>query len=289
MQNTEVTETLHRQTEGDLKDVVFGAQLAMGFVRKAAVEGRVHGKRIYFDSDFIREIHKRVDYGSGRGGQLRKRDNVMLSGEYVDSPLEVPTRFYIFGRWLESQMEQVDQNPDDILLALETAAAAHYGLTRHELHPFPNGNGRTARALVNAILMHSTYELKVHKIAIPPVPLLRTSFDETDEKYIGALKTARRTGELNSLMVFIAQRWVDNLSKLIDKISTTVKTPYKESDRKMIETLNKRMVSLKDFIVTGTKGNGEQNGGRAKNNGGRNYKVYRVPNYFDFQPQHLRH
>jgi Fic family protein len=47
--------------------------------------------------------------------------------------------------------EKLDKKPDSVLKAFE----AHYKLV--EIHPFVDGNGRTARLLMNLILMRAEY------------------------------------------------------------------------------------------------------------------------------------
>jgi cell filamentation protein, protein adenylyltransferase len=60
------------------------------------------------------------------------------------SPAEIPTLMRSFARWLDS----APNTP-------ETAFAAHRRLV--DIHPFSDGNGRTARRLVNLILMRGGY------------------------------------------------------------------------------------------------------------------------------------
>jgi len=81
------------------------------------------------------------------------------------SPAEVPALMGDFARWLGAA-------PD----TPETAFAAHRRLV--EIHPFDDGNGRTARLLMNLILIRGGYP----PVAVRPV-------DRPD--YIGALQEAQ--------------------------------------------------------------------------------------------------
>lgn len=253
------------------RKTIEGGQRATKFVREAVATGKVNGNRLEFDANFIKAIHKRVCFSQDWAGKLRE-GNVGVGGEIALDWPKLSHNFYLLGRWLEAQRKRMSQEPDNILLALETAAAAHYGLTRPELHPFPEGNGRTARALVNAILMYSTDELRFHTIALPPVPLLRSYNEKEDQRYMRSLRNVRETDSLNPLMSFIARRWSANLSDLLGEIDNRIKKPYEPSDLRQIETLRRRRARLDEF--TGEAGN------NVKNND-RRYTLYPIPNYSD--------
>lgn len=270
MENTETIEITPGKDEGDRKNVAEGGINAFNFVRKVVTGEKVDGKRYGFDRDFILAIHKKVLSRLDFGGRLRE-ENVGVDGLDAVSWHEVPTRFYIFSKWLKTQMREVEANPDNILLALEIAAGAHYGLTQPELHPFPLGNGRTARALVNAILMRNTDELRLHKLAVPPVPILRSYNEEQDMKYVRALRAVRETGTLNPLMSFIARRWSENLTDLLSEIKSKLGQPKNDADKKMMETLDRRKERLVNFVNGTREGNGSKVG----------YTIYPIPNYFD--------
>ena len=74
------------------------------------------------------------------------------------------------------------------LHAIEKAALAHFQLTW--IHPFVDGNGRTARMLMNLILMENGY---------PPIII---QLEDRDE-YYEVLRTAQRTGDTRPFIYFI--------------------------------------------------------------------------------------
>ncbi len=78
---------------------------------------------------------------------------VRISGSNVvlPNPIKVPELMKKFS-------DKLDQKSDSILKAIE----AHYKLL--EIHPFIDGNGRTARLLMSLILLR----LRVFSILIPP-------------------------------------------------------------------------------------------------------------------------
>jgi len=65
-----------------------------------------------------------------------------------------PPRFEKVPRRMQEFVEYVSRNPENLNI-LEMAAAVHYWLV--EIHPFSDGNGRTARLLMNRYLMRHGY------------------------------------------------------------------------------------------------------------------------------------
>ncbi|MBI3190762.1 Fic family protein [archaeon] len=61
-------------------------------------------------------------------------------------------------RFMGNFIEYITKNPDS-LNAIEMAAVMHYKLV--EIHPFPDGNGRTARLLMNLFLMKHGYPITI--------------------------------------------------------------------------------------------------------------------------------
>lgn len=249
------------------RDVLEGGKRAAEFVRAVELGQKIHGKRYEHDSEFILEVHRRIEHRLGDGGKLRKHGVEVDTDEAVKYT-DLPTKFYLFGQWLNHAVGEVSRKPDDIIMVLETAAAAHWGITSPELHPFSNGNGRTARAVVNAVLMRSTDELRLYGIAILPVPILRDDSGSGDNRYIRALRSVRDTHSLNPLMSFIAQRWSENVSEIL-KTVRGMRGPLSEADKKLIDTLQMREGALDDFVSDGN--------GTNKNN----FRTYPIPNYFD--------
>lgn len=98
----------------------------------------------------LRQIHalvlKGIDdqvAGQYRSGQVR------ISGsEYIPpDPVAVPGLMHDFGVWLTAEAQS--------LSPVERAALAHFRLV--DIHPFVDGNGRTARLLMNLLLMRDGY------------------------------------------------------------------------------------------------------------------------------------
>lgn len=268
---------IHVDREEEKRQVVFGGYRVESFIKKVVLGGIVDGKKYNFNTDFIIELHNRVCMSPGIASLLRQTDSTTLGGEPVSRYSNLENKMYKYGQWLEEQMDRLKQDSSDPILALEIAAAAHYGLTMHEFHPFDNGNGRTARALVNAILMMNTCELMDYKIAVPPVPILRSN-DQIikDDRYIRALRNSRETHTLNPLMNFIAQKWIENLQERLRK--SAFLNSKSKSDKGLINIWKKRSDCLQAFIESGQikyQGRGIKCGRVIE------YKIYPIPDYFE--------
>ena len=103
---------------------------------------------ICINEAFILEIHKKILDGidSLNAGFYRSvRVRILGSRTILPNPLKIPDLMKEFCDWLV----KTKQSP------IEKALEAHYRLVT--IHPFIDGNGRTARLLMNAILMQAQY------------------------------------------------------------------------------------------------------------------------------------
>jgi Fic family protein len=130
-------------------------------------------------------------------GQYKATDNHVetVTGEmfYFASALETPAKMAELIAWYAAQQAIADVNP--ILLAAEF----HYRFIR--IHPFDDGNGRTARILMNFILMRFDY----------PPAVIRT---EDKENYFSVLRQAD-AGLLEPFVDYIAENVNRSLSLMI--------------------------------------------------------------------------
>ncbi len=162
---------------------------------------------------FIRELHTlllkesyEVDAVTLDGKPTKKRINVgsyktsanhvlTETGEifYFATPEETPAKMHDLMVWYNQKIKEVDKNP--ILIAAEF----HYKFIR--IHPFDDGNGRTARILMNFILM---------KFGYPPV-IIKTE-DKTN--YFAVLQMAD-AGNIEAFLEYISQNLVRSLEIMI--------------------------------------------------------------------------
>lgn len=118
-------------------------------------------------------------------GEYKKQPNNVrtASGEifrFAD-PVDVPIKMHELVEWLRGEMERKELHP------IEIAAKLHHDFVL--IHPFGDGNGRTARILVNYVLMRSGY-----------LPLVVPT--QQKDRYLAALRRAD-AGNLQALTDYL--------------------------------------------------------------------------------------
>jgi Fic family protein len=153
---------------------------AIRYVRELA---RASGSLTQMD---IRNLHRLV--------MLRSTPEV--TGQYADqgrhvfpSPAELRPLMETFAAWLA----EAPMTPD-------TAFAAHRRLV--DTHPFNDGNGRTARLLMNLVLIRGGY---------PPVPVR----PEDRPRYIAALNLAQDGGGDGAFRTLLYERLDVTMDELL--------------------------------------------------------------------------
>lgn len=118
-----------------------------------------------------------------------------ITGEifYFATPEETPAKMHDLIEWYREESEKPDVNP--IILAAEF----HYKFIR--IHPFDDGNGRSARILMNFILMKSGY----------PPAIIKT---QDKQNYFNALRQAD-ADNFPAFVEYVAQNLVSSLELMI--------------------------------------------------------------------------
>lgn len=129
-----------------------------------------------------------------QAGKFREMQ-VTIDGQLVvlPPPHQVPEYMAEFEAWLNNDAQQ--------LHPLERAQEAHYRLTR--IHPFVDGNGRTARLLMNMLLVRDGYT--------PAIIAL-----EDRSRYLDYLETTDRTGTIGQLDRFVGERVEESLDRYLE-------------------------------------------------------------------------
>jgi Fic family protein len=127
------------------------------------------------------------------------------------NPMKVPSLMEAFGRRLERGPDTADATPD-------AAFHAHYDLTA--IHPFSDGNGRTARLLMNLVLMRGGY---------PPVAVR----PEDRARYLASLEESQLSDDWAPFKAFMSKRLDATLADYLDLLrETIVPAPPPPAERK---------------------------------------------------------
>lgn len=158
-----------------LKDLLEARNLAeaLKYVKKLSTGLKSHQ---FITEDIILKIHKIILTGIDDvwAGKYRESE-IFVRGSNSNFPLPqiVPTLVADLIRWIESEQEE---NP------VKIAADLHYKFV--SIHPFIDGNGRTARLLMNLVLAIHGYPMAVIK-------------NEDRSEYLHALETAQTKNNMD--------------------------------------------------------------------------------------------
>lgn len=210
-------------TYGETKALLLFGVTAQGKPLKDTLEITGHNEAINWVIDvvkkdypltenFIRELHSLLLKDSYKesineegkivsrrisAGKYKSNPNHVLTatGEtfYFATPEETPAKMHDLLSWYREKIEERDAN------AILIAAEFHYKFIR--IHPFDDGNGRTARILMNFILM---------QFGFPPV-IIKT---QDKENYFAVLRLAD-AGNIEAFVNYIAENLNHSLEIMI--------------------------------------------------------------------------
>ncbi|MFH1875070.1 MAG: Fic family protein [Pseudomonadota bacterium] len=159
------------------------------------------GKRHTISEHLIRTLHQLITQDTEKEWAGRYRNsNVVIGGADHKPPdaLEVPVKMNNLISWVQEKNNKMH--------VVELAACLHHHLVF--IHPFFDGNGRTARITMNLLLMQAGY---------PLVVILKND----RKKYYRVLSQADK-GNLEPIVLFIAQaveRSLDIYLKILTPVS----------------------------------------------------------------------
>lgn len=137
-----------------------------------------------------------------QAGQYR-RDSVIITGtDYIPPPpKKIPALMANFAAKEKQKIHECGKLEHPIL----KAAHAHEGLVN--IHPFIDGNGRTARLLMNLILLQHGYPV----VVVPPIVRAR---------YIEATKAGNKNDSqpFQELLAELTQQALEDYLRMLDKL-----------------------------------------------------------------------
>ena len=145
----------------------------------------------------VRELHRRIVARSEpdiAGFYSRHPRRIAGSAVIFPNPLKIPDLMQAFGRWLETAPS-----------APAAAFDAHFRLTA--IHPFGDANGRTARLLMNLLLLRAGY---------PPVAVR----PEDRNTYLDVLERGSLANDLQPFQTFMHERLAATLDAYLVMLRT---------------------------------------------------------------------
>ncbi len=189
------------------------------------------------DEKTILEIHKKITKGTlnnpDMAGKFRQTPVVigdLKTGKLnfvPPNPIEVP---YLIRELLDWVNIQNELNP--IILA----GIFHYEFVR--IHPFVDGNGRTARALATLILLLRNFDIKRYFS-------LDEYYNQDRKSYYLALQSADKSKDLTEWLEYFSAGFLDSLSNVKTDI---VNMPHFNSQKSDKIELNEKEIKIVEFI-----------------------------------------
>lgn len=147
-------------------------------------------------------------------GRLREASVTVGQGRYRGAPAQ-DVRYLVdrLCEWLNGPQFVSDDPEQQFALALTQAVMAHVYLAW--VHPFGDGNGRTARLVEAQILSQSGL------VPEPAINLLSDHYNRTRDRYYRLLDEASKrmpVGDLRPFLAYSAQGFTDRLREQIDRI-----------------------------------------------------------------------
>lgn len=167
---------------------------AIDYIKELARE-----KQSITERDLL-QIHSLILKGidNSNAGQYRKVQ-VLISGA-----MHVPPQPYLVAKEMESLFIWYDENKDRLHPVI-LAAEMHERLVT--IHPFIDGNGRTARLLMNLVLLQSGF----------PIAILKGDA-ESRLKYYNALEIAQTQKDKQSFIELIVGNVRDTMERIIKTV-----------------------------------------------------------------------
>ena len=200
---------------------------AIEFIKDLAKRKKEHTE---IKEDNINEIHKIILTGIDDqwAGKYRETE-VFIKGLNVElpQPVKIPYLMNEFIQWLLLQRKV---NP------VKVAAEAHYKLV--SIHPYIDGNGRTARLLMNLILIINDY----------PMAIIR---NEERIQYLDSLEEAQLKGQFDSYYHLIEVSVNRSLEAYINAASNKPVLPAFEKNSTPVIKSKRELITYSELLKIG--------------------------------------
>jgi len=206
-------------------------------------ENNANGK---IDESLIRQIHtlttRGIDYVGNVPGEYRDISSTIgypRRETILKNRSQIMNKMREFVAWLNGAHTR---KPTEIPFIL--AVMAHYYLS--EIHPFGDGNGRTARALEALILYKYG---KINEYCFYGLP--NYCYRERN-KYISELGKIYVTEDVTDFVYFCTEGFIENLTYILDsifaKLYSLIFMDYAHQLRRE-KRLNKKQVSILQYLI----------------------------------------
>lgn len=144
------------------------------------------------------------------------------SGKYRNLPVRIsgstmiPPNYLKVPELMKNMVQNINQNSKDKYNTIDSAIEAHYQLV--SIHPFVDGNGRTARLLLNLILLMDNY------------PMVFIAKEERTQ-YLSALEKAQIGGSKDDYELLMLKAIERSLDLYLNQIEN--KTPQASENKSM--------------------------------------------------------
>ncbi len=165
-------------------------------------------------AELICEYNRRVLSGGGYGDEVNPgviREHSVVVGGYRGAPAEDCAHLLErLAEWLEGEAFRSDD--PEVQFALHVAAAVCAHLYIAWIHPFGDGNGRTARLLEFAVLARSGM------VPVLAVHLLSNHYNLTRDRYYRELGASSRRQSIIGFVAYAVEGFVDGLREQVERV-----------------------------------------------------------------------
>ncbi len=222
----------------DVREVI-NYRAVMDFIDSIGTGG---GEGVVLTEEMLKEMHRLTtsellpsnESGSYRGVKVVIRNTV--TGEITfrpPPPIEVPYLMDAFFAWLNGER---GRGVHPIL----RAGVVHYELAR--IHPFTDGNGRSARAMALLLLYSEGYQIKKFFS-------LEEYYDKHPQDYYKALKSVEESGEITGWLEYFTFGIAVELTRvkeLVQKLSLDLKLRGNLGGKQI--ALTERQIKLIEYM-----------------------------------------